>query len=347
MPSDEIASTQAITDAMHRALTLAARGPAWGPNPRVGCVLLSHHGTELGVGFHRGAGTPHAEVDALANARQRGHDTAGATAVVTLEPCNHTGRTPPCSEALLAAGISEVIYALDDPGPTSSGGGQRLHEAGVTVASGLLADEARDLVRPWYHAVTTGRPWVTLKVSTSLDGFIAATDGTSQWITGTESRAHSRSARENLDAIAVTTGTVLADDPDLTARHPDGTLTDHQPLRIVVGQRNIPDTARLHRLGGEVLHLRTHEVSEVLATLHQREARHIMVEGGPALSAAFLAADAVDEIEAYVAPVVLGSGRSAVGPYGVTTLGDASRWHLASAQRFGNDVLLRYRKKDG
>ncbi|QAY71900.1 bifunctional diaminohydroxyphosphoribosylaminopyrimidine deaminase/5-amino-6-(5-phosphoribosylamino)uracil reductase RibD [Xylanimonas protaetiae] len=330
---------------MDRALTLALRGPAHGPNPRVGCVLLGPPAPTgdrpvLGEGWHRGAGTPHAEVDALAAARARGHDTRGATAVVTLEPCNHTGRTGPCAQALLAAGITHVEHAIPDPGTTSGGGAQTLREHGVTVTTGTRAAQALELVRHWHHALTHHRPWVTLKTATTLDGRVAAPDGTSRWITGTAARTHAHTVRATVDAIAVTTGTALTDDPALTARTPDGHLAAHQPLRVVVGHRDLPPDARLHGAGGPLLHLRTHDVHHVLATLHEHETRHLLVEGGPALAGALLTHGLVDELHAYLAPVLLGAGPTAVTPFGITTLADAPRWHTTTTHRLGDDLLL-------
>ncbi|MCL1870459.1 MAG: bifunctional diaminohydroxyphosphoribosylaminopyrimidine deaminase/5-amino-6-(5-phosphoribosylamino)uracil reductase RibD [Promicromonosporaceae bacterium] len=331
----------AVDDAMRRALDLARRGPAHGPNPRVGCVILApDHTTVLGEGWHRGAGTPHAEIAALADATARGHDTHGATAVVTLEPCNHTGRTGPCAQALLDAGITHVVHAIPDPGATSGGGADALRAAGVTVTSGTRADEALQLVHHWHHALTTGRPWVTLKTATTLDGRVAAADGTSRWITGPQARAHAHTVRADVDAIAVTTGTALADDPALTARAADGSLAAHQPVRVVVGHRNLPAGARLHGPGGELLHLRTHDVTAVLAELQAREVRPLLVEGGPALAAAFLAAGVVDEVHAYVAPVILGEGPAAVAPFGVSTIAAAPRWRTVATHRLGDDVLV-------
>jgi diaminohydroxyphosphoribosylaminopyrimidine deaminase/5-amino-6-(5-phosphoribosylamino)uracil reductase len=336
-------TTPDVDAAMLRALDLATRGPAHGPSPRVGCVLLGpgSPATIIGEGWHRGAGTPHAEVATLTDARNRGHDTRGATAVVTLEPCNHTGRTGPCTRALRDAGITNVVYALPDPGPTSGGGAVTLHTHGIpTRLDTTHSAAALHLVRHWHHALTHQRPYVTLKTATTLDGRIAAPDGTSQWITGPDARTHAHTVRAQVDAIAVTTGTALADDPALTARTRGGDLATHQPLRVVVGHRDLPAAGRLHGPGGGLLHLRTHDVHEVLRVLHEREVRYLLVEGGPALIAAFLAADAADEIHAYVAPVLLGAGRPAVAPFGVTTLADAPRWHTTAVERLGQDVLV-------
>ncbi|MCP2265428.1 bifunctional diaminohydroxyphosphoribosylaminopyrimidine deaminase/5-amino-6-(5-phosphoribosylamino)uracil reductase RibD [Promicromonospora thailandica] len=331
---------QAVEDAMRRALELAAEGPAHGPNPRVGCVLLDPAGRTVAEGFHRGAGTPHAEAAALAAARAAGADPRGTTAVVTLEPCAHHGRTGPCADALIEAGVAAVHVAVADPNPVATGGADRLRAAGIEVTTGTLAEEGEELLRPWLHAVRTGRPWVTLKLATSLDGRVAAPDGTSRWITGSAARAHAHRVRAQVDAIAVGSGTVLTDDPSLTARTLDGGLFEHQPLRVVVGTRAVPDGARLRGPGGPLLHLPTHDLDEVLRTLGEREVRHLLVEGGPTLATALLAAYAVDELHAYVAPVLLGAGASAVAPFGVTTIGEAARLATRSVTRLGDDVLL-------
>ncbi|WP_425953597.1 bifunctional diaminohydroxyphosphoribosylaminopyrimidine deaminase/5-amino-6-(5-phosphoribosylamino)uracil reductase RibD [Xylanimonas sp. McL0601] len=341
-----------VPAAMDRALALAALGPAHGPNPRVGCVLLAPqrhgdtHRTVIGEGWHRGAGTPHAEVAALADARARGNDPRGTTAVVTLEPCNHTGRTGPCAQALLDAGVAEVVHALDDPGAASGGGAAHLRDHGVPVQPGPRQAEALGLVRAWHHAVRTGRPYVTLKLATTLDGRVAALDGTSRWITGPDARAHAHAVRATVDAIAVTTGTALADDPALTARTPDGTRTEHQPLRVVVGHRDLPTTSRLHGPGGELLHLHTHDVHHVLDELHTRHVRHLLVEGGPALATAMLRAALVDQVHAYIAPMLLGTGPTAVNPLGITTLTAAPRWQTHHLQQLGPDALLVARTTD-
>ncbi|MFC8192293.1 bifunctional diaminohydroxyphosphoribosylaminopyrimidine deaminase/5-amino-6-(5-phosphoribosylamino)uracil reductase RibD [Cellulomonas sp. NPDC057328] len=324
---------------MRRALALAARGPL-GPNPRVGCVLLGADGDVVGEGWHRGAGTPHAEVAALADARARGAATAGATAVVTLEPCDHTGRTGPCSVALLEAGVARVVVAVEDPNPVAAGGARRLRAAGVDVVTGVLADEGVAALGAWLPAVRRERPFVTLKLATTLDGRVAAADGTSRWITSDVARHHAHGLRAEVDAIAVGTGTVLTDDPSLTARTVDGGLVERQPLRVVVGHRDVPAGARLHGPGGALVHVRTHDPAEVLRVLHAREVRHLLVEGGPTLAAAFLAAGVVDEVHAYVAPVLLGAGPAAVADLGVRTLADAVRLRPVEVVPLGPDVLV-------
>jgi diaminohydroxyphosphoribosylaminopyrimidine deaminase/5-amino-6-(5-phosphoribosylamino)uracil reductase len=334
------AATPALEAAMRRALALAAQGPAYGPNPRVGCVLLDPDGRTVAEGFHRGAGTPHAEAAALAAARASGIDPRGTTAVVTLEPCAHQGRTGPCADALIDAGVAVVHVAVSDPNPVATGGAARLRAAGIEVTTGTLADEGEELLRPWLHAVRTGRPYVILKLATSLDGRVAAADGTSRWITGPQAREHAHTIRAQVDAIAVGSGTALTDDPSLTARTVDGGLFEHQPLRVVLGRRTVPDGSRLRGPGGPLLELPGHDLDAALRQLAEREVRHLLVEGGPTLATALLAADAVDELHAYVAPVLLGAGATAVGDLGITTIGEAARFATHDVTRLGDDVLV-------
>ena len=331
--------------AMARALELAARGPVYGPNPRVGCVLLAADGAPLAEGWHAGAGTPHAEAVAVARAREAGHDLRGATAVVTLEPCAHTGRTGPCADLLLEAGVARAVVAVPAPTPLASGGAERLRAGGVEVVEGVRRAEGEALLEVWLHAVRLGRPFVTLKTATSLDGRVAAADGSSRWITSEESRAHAHRLRAEMDAIVVGTGTALQDDPSLTARTAEGDLTAHQPLRVVVGGRDLPAGARLHGPGGELVQIRTHEPRAVLQELAVRGVRHVLVEGGPTVAAAFLAAGLVDEVHAYVAPVLLGAGPAALADLGVRSIGDALRLESRGVEVLGPDVLIRARPR--
>ncbi|WP_206680417.1 bifunctional diaminohydroxyphosphoribosylaminopyrimidine deaminase/5-amino-6-(5-phosphoribosylamino)uracil reductase RibD [Flaviflexus huanghaiensis] len=312
--------TAAEDAAMVRALSLASSNEFRpGPNPRVGCVLLDSAGATISEGLHRGAGTPHAEVDALTKA---GGNARGATAVVTLEPCDHTGRTGPCTGALIDAGVSRVVFAQADPNPQASNGAWTLRRAGVDVHGGLRSAEAFELNRAWSFAVTHGRPYVTWKYAATLDGRSAAADGSSRWISSQASRADAHRLRARCDAIMVGTNTIVGDDPQLTARDSAGRPVAHQPLRVIVGERTLAAGHRVFDSAAETLHLQTRDLTEVLAELHRLERRHIFLEGGPTLAAAFLRAGLVDEIVAYLAPAFLGSGRPAIGPLGITSMSD-------------------------
>ena len=323
--------------AMRHALELATRGPR-GINPQVGAVLLSPAGDVLAEGWHRGAGTPHAEVDALSKLSPA--QTAGATAIVTLEPCNHTGRTGPCSEALISAGVARVVYAVDDPGEHSSGGAQRLREAGVEVEPGVLAEEGAALLASWLEVQRLGRPHVTVKWAQSLDGRAAAADGTSQWITGPAARADVHRRRAEADAIVVGTGTLLADDPALTARREDGSLHDRQPIPVVLGERAIPSDAAVTRHPRAVLQRPGGDLVGLLTELGELGVQRVFVEGGPTLASAFVRAGLVDDVLAYVAPVLIGGDRLALGDIGVATIAQARRLTVASVQSLGDDLLL-------
>jgi diaminohydroxyphosphoribosylaminopyrimidine deaminase/5-amino-6-(5-phosphoribosylamino)uracil reductase len=337
-PSIAANGPTAVTALMRRALELAANGPADGPNPRVGCVIVSSDGVVLAEGWHRGAGTRHAETDALAQLAPGA--AAGATAIVTLEPCNHTGRTGPCSEALIEAGIETVVYAVADPGARSAGGADRLRSAGVSVTGGVLVDEATAFLGDWLTAARLGRPFVTLKWASSLDGRAAAADGTSQWITGPEARADVHRRRATAGAILVGTGTVLADNPSLTARDAAGNLFPEQPIPVVVGARPVPAKAALHDHPQAVLMVASHDPAEVLQELHSRGIRHAFIEGGPTLASAFVAAGLVDEFLIYLAPTLLGGDRLALGDIGVGSITGQRRLQIVSTGQLGDDILI-------
>ncbi|WP_235735145.1 bifunctional diaminohydroxyphosphoribosylaminopyrimidine deaminase/5-amino-6-(5-phosphoribosylamino)uracil reductase RibD [Nocardioides alcanivorans] len=288
-------------------------------------MLLSPDGAVVAEGFHRGAGTPHAEAAALAAA---GPAARGTTALVSLEPCNHTGRTGPCAEALIDAGVARVVYAQPDPNPTAAGGAERLRAAGIDVEGGVLETEAREVNRVWSRSMEMGRPFVTWKFAATLDGRSAADDGTSRWISSPESRRDTHRLRALCDAILVGTGTVIDDDPALTVRDADDRLLEHQLLRVVMGERDLPAGARVLDDEAETLHVRSRDPHEVLATLWARDSRHLFLEGGPTVAAAFLRAGLVDEVVTYVAPMLLGSGRSAVADLGIRTITDAQHFDV-------------------
>ncbi len=328
-------STTVVAQAMQRALRLARRGPV-GPNPRVGAVVLGADDVVVGEGWHEGAGTAHAEVVALARAGERAR---GGTAVVTLEPCAHTGRTGPCAQALLDAGVARVVHARPDRTP-AAGGAEVLARAGVQVD--LAADvraEADALVELWQLALDLGRPVVTWKLATTLDGRSAAADGTSAWITGTEARADVHRLRAEADVVLVGTGTVLADDPRLTVRGEDGEPLPRQPQRAVMGLRPLPPGVRVDD-GEPAVRLTTHDPRAALEDLWRLNRRHVWLEGGPRLAAAFWRAGLVDRVVAYVAPALLGAGANAVGELGIGTIADCARLRLDDVTRVGDDVRL-------
>ena len=312
--------------AMLRALELAATpGVPLGPNPRVGCVLLDDDGNEVAEGFHRGAGHPHAEVDAL---RAAGDAARGATAVVTLEPCNHTGRTGPCAQALLRAGVRRVVFAQPDTNPVATGGADTLRAHGVEVEGGLLEERARLLNRAWTFAVDHRRPFVTWKFATTLDGRSAAGDGTSRWISSRAARIDTHRLRGLCDTMLVGTNTVAVDDPELTVRDELDVPIARQPLRAVMGLRDLDPGRRVLNDRAETVHLRTRDPLEALQTLFARDRQHVFLEGGPTLAAAFLGAGLVDEVVTYVAPMLLGAGRHAVADLGIGTITDALHLRL-------------------
>jgi diaminohydroxyphosphoribosylaminopyrimidine deaminase/5-amino-6-(5-phosphoribosylamino)uracil reductase len=328
-------TTAAERDAMRRALALAATpGVPFGPNPRVGCVLLDDDGRVVAEGFHRGAGTPHAEVDALS----RVADARGLTAVVTLEPCDHTGRTGPCSEALLAAGVRRVVLALPDPTPEAAGGAQRLSDAGVEVECGLLAEEAARLNRGWLHGLRHGRPFVTWKLATSLDGRSAAADGTSRWVSNAAARRDTHRLRAEADVMMVGTGTVLVDGPRLNVRdeHDRPFPRESQPLRVVVGERPVPDDAAVLDDSAQTWVTGTRDLDAVLRTLFDQGRRHVFLEGGPTLAGAFLQAGLVDEVVCYVAPMLIGDGLPSVQGLPFTTIGDALHLDVTDVTTLGD-----------
>ncbi|HKC28416.1 MAG TPA: bifunctional diaminohydroxyphosphoribosylaminopyrimidine deaminase/5-amino-6-(5-phosphoribosylamino)uracil reductase RibD [Jatrophihabitans sp.] len=331
--------TDAEQAAMHRALALAetVRGRT-SPNPAVGAVILDNSGDLVGEGATAPPGGPHAEITAL---RAAGTSAAGGTAIVTLEPCSHTGRTGPCTEALLAAGVARVVYAVDDPNPEAGGGADWLRDKGVDVVSGVSSHAAASgALRPWLHAMRTGRPYVTWKFAATLDGRVAAADYSSQWISSSASRADAHRLRDTVDAVLVGSGTVLADDPHLTVRVGD-TLADHQPLRVVLDRRHrAPDDARVFDDAAETVVLDTAVPQFGMKALYDRGVRHALLEGGPTLAGAFVEARCVDEVIAYLAPMLLGAGPAALRDAGIGTLADALMLDVESVTRLGDDIKV-------
>jgi len=326
-------------DVMRRAAELALRGPRTGENPQVGCILVDESGAIVAEGWHRGAGTPHAEVDALSKVES----AKGLTAVVTLEPCNHTGRTGPCSEALIAAGVARVVYSLDDPGVAARGGAQKIADAGIDVVPHVLPGVGENLVHRWLTANRLGRPWVTAKWGSTLDGRTAATDGTSQWITSSESRSFIHHLRAQHDTIAVGSGTVLADNPSLTARTASGDLFPFQPLPVVIGAREIPSGSSLWSHPRGVLH-ESGPLDEILARLFDIGVRSLFLEGGPSLLNSFIREGLVDEYIVCIAPMLLGGTQTSTGDLGINTLTQARKLSIVETQHLGGDIVVTARE---
>lgn len=321
---------------MAAALALAERGRGrTAPNPNVGCVIVAR-GRVVGRGWTQPGGRPHAEAMALARAGAAAH---GATAYVTLEPCAHPSpRGPACSDLLVAAGVAEVVVALGDPDPRTDGKGiERLRAAGVAVTTGVMAVEAAASMAGFLTRRALGRPQVTLKLATSLDGAIARADGESKWITGGAARAHAHLERARHEAILVGRGTYEADQPTLDVRLPG--LEERSPRRFVL-TRHAQPFIRQPRAGGEWEILTAPGEIAGLAGID-----HLLVEGGAGAASAFLAADLVDRLLLYRAPILIGGGRPALGDIGLARLADAhDRWRLRDARMLGNDRLEIYQR---
>ncbi|MDK3257982.1 bifunctional diaminohydroxyphosphoribosylaminopyrimidine deaminase/5-amino-6-(5-phosphoribosylamino)uracil reductase RibD [Blastococcus capsensis] len=341
-PAEAAASIPAReSSAMRRARELGATVlGTTSPNPAVGAVVLAADGRVAGEGATAPPGGPHAEVRALA---QAGAGALGGTAVVTLEPCAHTGRTGPCADALLAAGIARVVVAVPEPTELAGGGAERLRTAGVDVVVGVEQEAAeRGALAGWLTGVREQRPYVIWKVAATLDGRVAAADGSSRWVTGPEARAEVHRLRAGCDAVVVGSGTALTDDPQLTVRDADGRDAARQPLRVVVDRRDrLPATARVLDDAARTLISRAAEPAELLAELFARDVRRVLLEGGPTLAAAFLRAGLVDEAVVHLAPKLLGTGPSLVGDLGISAIGSALSLSVADLTPLGGDVQIR------
>jgi len=324
---------------MQRAIALSENGLGrTAPNPIVGAVIVSANGTVIAEGFHdRAASADHAEVVALKVAGER---AKGATMYVTLEPCNHTGTTGPCTQAIIDAGIASVVYAVSDPNPVAAGGAAVLKAAGIEVIAGVGTDEATHSNRAWLTKILKGRPFITWKVAATLDGKVAAADGTSQWITNEASRADVQKVRRTVDAIMVGTQTVIADDPHLIPR--DGKMGSN-PLRIVCGTQELPKGAQVFDSAAPTMVIASKDLKVVAAELIATGANHILLESGPTLATALLQAGMLDELMLYQGASVLGAGKSFVADLGITTVNNAMSMQRISTETFGDDVKSVYR----
>ena len=335
-----------LESAMQRSLELALLGPAWGVNPQVGAVILDQEGRIVAEGYHKGSGTAHAEVMAIEDLKRSipYPFAPGYTAVVTLEPCNHFGKTGPCAQALIDAGISRVVFPIKDPGNESAGGAQRLRENSVEVIEGVLREKAKEQARVWLSAKQLGRSFVTLKWASSLDGRIAAADGSSKWISGEESRQDAHDLRRDVDAILVGTGTVIADDPELTARDRTGGYYPHQPLRVVMGEREIERSKRVFNDKAETIQIKARNPQVVLEELTIREVKHLLVEGGSKIASEFIRNNLVDEFVIYLAPMLLGGPRLAINDLGIPSMSEALNLRITEQKLLGTDLFIRARR---
>ncbi|WP_027363613.1 bifunctional diaminohydroxyphosphoribosylaminopyrimidine deaminase/5-amino-6-(5-phosphoribosylamino)uracil reductase RibD [Desulfotruncus alcoholivorax] len=353
---------------MELALELAAKALGrTSPNPVVGAVVVKD-GRIVGKGYHARAGTPHAEIHAL---REAGEDAAGATLYVTLEPCCHHGRTGPCTDAVIRAGIKRVVLAMTDPNPLVAGkGAQKLRDAGIEVVCGVREAEARRLNEVFIKYISTGRPYVVLKTAMSLDGKIATAGGESKWITGPRAREHVHLLRDRYDAILVGIGTVLADDPSLTTRLPDREGRD--PVRVILdsgaatppgakiltqnsqaqtiivttGEAPPDKVKRLERAGAVVIKVPGHDegvsLPDTLRELAGREITSVLVEGGARVNGSFIKEKLVDKVYWYIAPKIIGGGMAPgpVGGPGIQVLNDALQVENIEVYNLGNDICI-------
>jgi len=324
---------------MQRAIALSENALGrTAPNPIVGAVIVGADGSVIAEGFHdRQKSADHAEVVALKIASDR---AAGSTMYVTLEPCNHTGTTGPCTQAIIDAGIATVVYAVADPNTVAAGGAAVLKSAGIEVVAGVGADEATHSNRAWLTKVTKGRPFITWKVAATLDGKVAASDGTSKWITNEASRADVQKVRRGADAIMVGTQTVIADDPHLI---PHDGLAGNNPLRIVCGTQELPKGAQVFDGAAPTKVIASKDLKVIASEISATGANHILLESGPTLATALLQAGMLDELMLYQGASVLGAGKSFVADLGITTIDSAISLARISTETFGDDVKSVYR----
>jgi diaminohydroxyphosphoribosylaminopyrimidine deaminase / 5-amino-6-(5-phosphoribosylamino)uracil reductase len=305
------------------------------PNPNVAAAIYSATGELIADGFHnRQQSLDHAEVIALNKAEGA---AKGATLVVSLEPCAHTGATPPCVDAIIRAGIAKVIYAVADPNPLAAGGAQKLKEAGIVVEH-RKATELEFVQRAWLHKERTGRPLMIWKVATTLDSKVAASDGTSQWITGPESREDVQALRAQSDAILIGTNTALIDNPHLIPR---GYAA--RPVRIVCGEQEIPSTHKVFDNEARTISVKSKSIPELIKVLTDEGFNQVLVEAGPTLGSALMASGNIDELILYQAPKMLGAGKEFVSHLGISTLKDHIELELISVAQFGGDIKSHYK----
>jgi diaminohydroxyphosphoribosylaminopyrimidine deaminase/5-amino-6-(5-phosphoribosylamino)uracil reductase len=328
------------TVAMQRAIALSQKGLGkTSPNPIVGAVIINSDGQVVGEGFHDRMSSPdHAEVVALKNA---GAKAKGATMVVTLEPCNHTGATGPCSKAIADAGISKVVYAVKDPNKKAAGGAQALRDQRVQVESGVLESDAAYANRAWLTKIEKNRPFFTWKVATTLDGKIAALDGSSKWISNEKSRNDVQILRRQADAILVGTNTVITDDPHLIPRGDFPGFTAN-PLRVVCGEQHLPPTSKVFDEAATTLLVKTKDLNTLIEELNKTGVNQVLVEAGPTLATAMLKHGLLDELVIYQAPSILGQGKSFVADFGATTINELLALDHIASEVLDGDIKSTY-----
>ena len=336
------------TVAMQRAIALSEKGLGkTSPNPIVGAVIIDDAGNVIGEGFHdRMNSKDHAEVVAIANATQNGNKIEGATIVVTLEPCNHSGSTGPCTQAIIDAGISTVVFAANDPNSVASGGAEALRAAGIKVVEGVLKEEAAYANRAWLMKIKKNRPFFTWKVATTLDAKIAATDGTSKWITNETSRADVQVLRRQADAILVGTNTVITDDPHLIPRG-DFAGYSHNPIRVICGEQDLPKDAQVFDSAAKTVVVKSKDLDLLIEELNKLEINHVFVEAGMTLASAMVDHCLMDELVMYQAPSLLGSGKPFFTFDFPSTISNQMRLDHISTVVLDGDVKSVYRIRNG
>jgi len=307
------------------------------PNPIVGAVILSPNGEVISEGFH--AGGDHAEVVAI---KAAAFIPVGSTLVVTLEPCNHEGKTGPCTKAIIEAGISRVVYAVGDPNPEAAGGAEALRKAGIEVIAGLLNDECAFDNRDWLTKISKSRPRFIWKIASTMDGKICALDGSSQWITGEKSRADVAKMRSQADAILVGTGTTLADNPGLTSKG-----LGRNPVRIVMGIREIPDNYKVKDSQIETIFIKSREIAELITFVNGRGFNRVLVECGPLLGSALMRQRLVDEVVLFQSPTFFGSGTNFLADIGVTSISERRDFDINEVELIGSDCKTTLISRNG
>lgn len=324
-----------IDDAYAHLYSLSLQGLGVStPNPNVSAAIYAADGTLIADGFHnRKVSVDHAEVVAI---KKAGNAARGATMVVSLEPCAHTGTTPPCVQAIIDAGIAKVIYAVKDPNPIAAGGAQKLADAGIEVEYRESAD-LEFAQRAWLHKEKSGRPLMIWKVATTLDSKVAASDGTSQWITGPESREDVQELRAQSDAILIGTNTALVDNPHLIPRGHEA-----RPVRVICGEQEVPASNKVFDDEARTVLVKSKSIPELIKVLSDEGFNQVLVEAGPTLGSALMASGKIDELIVYQAPKMLGAGKEFVSHLGISTLSDHLKLELIGVQPFGSDIKSHY-----